>query len=115
IPIEDFLPRHDAVERHETLVHAPPDRTWAAVRALDMAKSPIVRVLFTLRGLPGREATLASMESFGFTILRDGPDEILLGLIGRFWRPAGDIERVPPADWSAYAEPVRAKAVLQVT
>jgi hypothetical protein len=113
MPLDDFIPEYDVVERHETMVHATPAQAWAAVEGLDFCASPIVKLLFTLRGMPARGMTLAGFESFGFVRLAETPgDEILLGLVGQFWKPAGAIVRVDADRFRDYAEPGQAKAVM---
>ena len=41
--IDQFLPRFDAVESHMTIVRAPADRVWAAIRTADFGSNGIVR------------------------------------------------------------------------
>jgi hypothetical protein len=115
--IDDFMPRWEVTERHSTLVRAPMERVWTAVRTLDLGRSPVVRALFALRSIPGlfagkapRDRRLgATMEDLlrgGFVLLAERPgDEIVLGLAGRFWRPTGDLERVRPDEFRDFAHP----------
>jgi hypothetical protein len=81
----------------------------------DLAGSRIVRLLLALRGIPAaisrgvsdvnglkqpRDApvTLATFEQLGFRILDSRPpEELVIGLEGRFWRPSGGM-CTPPAD-----------------
>ncbi len=80
--------------------------------AADLAASPWSRLLLALRGY-GRRASRAKaetlpvrLERFGFTPLRETPGrELVFGLAGRFWRPDGDLRRIPdePA-FQAFAE-----------
>lgn len=125
--IDDFMPRYDAVERHATLVNAAPERVWEAVRTLDLARSPAVRVLFALRSIPGLFAgkterprklgvTLADLLAGGFVLLGERPgDELLLGLAGRFWRPTGGIVRLSPDEYRAGGPPGLALAAWNFT
>jgi hypothetical protein len=48
----------------------------------------------------------------GFFVLADRPDELVLGVVGRFWTPDGGIERVAADDFVAFGEPGFAKAVF---
>jgi len=50
--IDQFLPQYDAVESHTTIVRAPADRVWAAIRTADFGSNGIVRALFALRAAP---------------------------------------------------------------
>lgn len=125
--LDAALPRWDAVERHETLVRADPARVWEAGRALDLSRSPLVRVLFALRSLPAlftasarREKALgATMEGLlrsGFVLLGERPEEeMLLGLVGRFWTPSGGIVRVSAEEFHAFRSPGYARAAWNFT
>ena len=111
--IDQYLPRWDVRERHRTRVAAPPESVYAALAQADLADSPLVRLLLGARALPGalwrgpaglralsREArapiTLGAFESRGFTRLAERPpDELVIGLEGRFWRPDGALCTLP--------------------
>ena len=49
--IDAFLPDPEVRERHQTVVAAPADITWAAVRDLDFRDSALVRGIFRGREL----------------------------------------------------------------
>lgn len=108
--IDAWMGTFDVSEYHERRVDAPPDRVYAAVRSVDLTASAAVRMLFTVRGLvrPGRSRayTLDGFLSAGFTLLEEVPGrEIVLGLTGRFWRPAGGLVRLTPEGFAAFSEP----------
>ena len=112
--IDRFVPRFDAVERHRISIAAPPDRVWAALHAIDLGRSRAVRWLFAVRGL-GRGGTrsfrLADAERLGFVLLGEQPnEEVVLGLIGRFWTLRGGVVRVEPAEFTTFERPGSAKA-----
>ncbi|HEX8363039.1 MAG TPA: hypothetical protein VF613_23145 [Longimicrobium sp.] len=124
--IDRFLPEPEVVSRHETEVNAPGERVWAAARTLDLASSSVVKALFALRSLPGllsratRERRLGvDMDGLlrtGFVLLDEAPgDEVVLGLVGRFWTPAGGIVRVAPEDFTAFQRPGYAVAAWNFT
>jgi hypothetical protein len=49
--------------------------------------------------------------AMGFVMLAEQPpEEFVLGVVGRFWRPASGIVRVSAADFADYAEPGHARA-----
>jgi hypothetical protein len=125
--IDRFLPDPEVRSRHETVVNAPAERTWAAVRTLDLARSPVVKALFGLRSLPGllsrstpaRRSLGLDMEGLlrtGFVLLDEAPgDEVVLGLVGRFWTPSGGIVRVPPEEFTEFQQPGLAVAAWNFT
>lgn len=127
--IDEFLPRFDAVESHMTIVCAPAERVWAAIRTADFGANGIVRALFALRGVPAflsapRESlsrarrmtphaplTLDAALSHGFVVLAETPGrELVLGAAGRFWGATGTLCRIDPAGFSTFAAPGAAQA-----
>jgi hypothetical protein len=117
--IDRYLPRYDAVEKHRILVRAPAPRCYQAILDLDLARSRPVRILFALRGLPllarrrpwRRTATMKDLLEAGFVVLgEEAGTEIVLGLVGRFWRPTGGIRRTDPVDFATFEDPGWAKA-----
>ena len=105
--IDQFLPTFDVSERHRVRVHASAPATYAAVKSADLAGSALSRVLLFLRAVPGallhgrrglralaarrhEPVTLGTFELAGFRILAErSPEEIVIGLEGRFWTPSG--------------------------
>ena len=120
--IDEFLPDHDVVERHQIGIRAPVERVYDAVRALDLSRSRTIRWLFLLRELPalprssGRGntrlgLTLDGLLGSGFVLLGETPrQEFLLGLVGRFWTPSGDIQRLDASGFRTFDRPGYAKA-----
>lgn len=126
--IDDHLPHADFAERHALRVNAPPERAYAAVRQLDMSGSLLVRTLFALRSLPGLftrkpgrgeralGTTTESLLRNGFVLLGERPpNEVVLGLVGRFWTPTGGIERIDPAEFTVFNRPGMAVAAWNFT
>lgn len=109
--IDQWLPGYDFRESHEIRVRAPAATALRAVRELDLARSPVVRLLFRLRGMPGSTLTVRGMEEKGFVVLDEAPDrEFVLGLIGRFWTPGGDLQSFAPDEFTRHDTPGYARA-----
>lgn len=120
--IDEFLPCYEFVEHHHVDIAAPPDQVYAKLRSVDLARSPIVRALFSLRGLPalltrdrGRAPrpalTIDSLLQAGFVLLGEAPPhELVLGTVGRFWTPAGSPRPVAAEDFTGFHEAGYAKA-----
>jgi hypothetical protein len=107
--IDRYLPTYDVSERHHTLVAAPPAAAYAALRRVDLASTPLVRMLLGLRALPSaithgmtgvralwdrgpEPVTIATLETYGFRVLVEAPpSELVLGLEGQFWRLTGNV------------------------
>lgn len=115
--IDEFLPSPEVVSRHSIRVAAPPERVLAAVRTADFGEPWVVRLLMGLRMVPvavahpretwrrfGRSSRPRAAEhSLGprFTVLADRPDELVLGLQGRFWTATGGLVPVDAATFAA--------------
>lgn len=111
--IDEFLPHFDVTERHALDVSAPVERVFDALLGFDMSRSAIIRVLFRLRGLPShpRALTLDGLLRQGFILLGERPpSELLLGLVGQFWRPTGGIARLDANKFQSFELPGYAKA-----
>lgn len=126
--IDDHLPHAEFAERHALRMHAPPQRAYAAARRLDLSGSLLVRALFGLRSLPalftgkggrpekGLGTTMDTLLRNGFVLLDErAPHEFVLGLAGRFWTPAGGIERLHPAEYAVFDRPGMAVAAWNFT
>jgi hypothetical protein len=121
--IDEFMPIYDVSEYHETTVRAPIGRVYDAVWTADLSRSLIVRLLLRLRALPrslsprdqqrNPNLNLDAVMKSGFVLLGEHrPNEIALGLIGRFWTPAGGRCRMNDAEaFRDFDQPGYAKAV----
>ena len=116
------MPAFDANEYHETMVRAPIDRVYASLRTADLGDSPIIKLLLRLRALPARLTTergrgnqklnLDAILKAGFVLLGESPpNEIALGVIGRFWTLSGNRCRVIADEFAAFDRSGYAKAV----
>jgi hypothetical protein len=126
VPLDDFLPEYDVNEIHSARVAASPAETLAAARALTPREVPLTGVLMALRRLPatvlGRSGESArrapdapildQMTRGGFTLLAEHPDELVLGVVGRFWTLNGGIRRIDRDEFVTFDEPGFAKAVV---
>ena len=110
--IDEYLPIYDVRERHRIAVHAPVERVYAAVRALDISEARLTRTLFRLRGLPcPPRFTLDDFLKMRFILLGECPDEeLLLGLVGKFWTPAGELRLLTRGEFKNFNERGYAKA-----
>ena len=119
--IDRFLPEYDEIEHHEAPVDARPDRTYRAVKEIDLARSPVVLALLFARGIPHlftgavkpkRRLTLDDVVESGFVVLAEEPGrELVLGIVGKFWRPSSGVRRVEANEFTTFDEPGFSKAV----
>jgi hypothetical protein len=102
--IESFIPNPDTVETHKIEIAASQEAVYQALWTTDLGGSPIIKSLMALRSLPGidsnpkrlrhltRQITLQTIIEGGFGQLAEEPGrEVVLGVVGQFWRPAGNI------------------------
>ena len=121
--IDEFMPIYDVSEYHETKVRAPIGKVYDALRTADLGASFIVRLLLELRALPDlfsrqhrkrdSRVDIEILLKNGFVLLGENPpNEIALGLVGRFWAAAGRTCRLSDADeFREFDESGYAKAV----
>jgi len=119
--LDDFMPQWHFSEYHQTMIAAPPEAVYEAVRHLDTGCSPVVGLLLRLRELPwrlkqrdfkspGLGCTLDDMIKMGFIELADQPPrEYVFGLAGRFWTLDYEILGLTPEGFSGLARPGYAK------
>ena len=100
--IDSFAPNPDAVETHSIAINASPEIVYRALWTADLGDSLIIKLLLGLRSLPevilrggrlprDRKVTLHTIIDSGFGILANEPEEVVLGVTGKFWRPTGNL------------------------
>ena len=114
--LDEFLPEFHFNEVHSALVAASPERTLAAAREVTASEMPVVRALMAVRRL-GRNAShrgpvVDGMLHNGFVVLADRPDELVLGVAGRFWALDSGITRIAAEEFERFDAPDHAKAVM---
>jgi hypothetical protein len=119
--LDDFLPRYDVNEVHSVATSASPAAVMDAVRALTPGEVPVFVALMAVRSLPAllrrrrlplRGPLLEGFRKSGFVTLREAPDELVLGGVGRFWQPSGGLRRIDAAEFGEFAEPGFAKTAF---
>jgi hypothetical protein len=118
--LDDVLPLPRLLELDHVDLAASPDTVWQAIRHQNLASSPWIRALFELRTLPnelrGEKVETASIriddfvstpEHPGFRVLIDRPPhEVVIGAIGKVWRPDIPFVHVPDAEaYRSFSEP----------
>jgi hypothetical protein len=120
--LDGFMPDYEIDERHAVEVAAPAAVTFAAARAMDVNRAPLVRAIFALRSLPAQflgrrvhrvprplvDETLA----LGWRMLADVPERALvMGAYTQPWTADVEFHGLPPARFAAFADPGYAKIV----
>ena len=122
--IDRYLPVFDVSDYREARVRGEPDRAYAALRALDINRSGIVRMLFAIRALPARllgeppapvppaKSLLDQTLEIGWRILEERPGrEIVVGAVTRPWEAVVHFRGLDPQDFIDFEEPGFTKIV----
>lgn len=110
--IDDYMPAFDVSEHHHVQVRATRAEVYAQVRKFDMSDAKLTRLLVRLRGLPAPQRfAFDDLLKMRFCLLAERRgEEIVLGLVGRFWQPCGEICRMDEKTFRNFAESGYAKA-----
>jgi hypothetical protein len=132
---EELLPVYDVDDGVALVVEAPIGPTWEALLDADLIevgkRKPMVATLGALRALPEivgqvlhgerpERPERMTLRTLGEIPLGEGGwrqlglrerDEIALGLIGKFWRPAIEFAPFEAEEFASFAEPGFAKTI----
>jgi hypothetical protein len=137
---DDFLPVYDVSDEVAVVVESEREVAWQALLDVDLLKlgreAPLVGMLGALRMLPEvvghllhgerpakppesmrlRDLPSIPMYEGGWILLGERPDEIALGLVGKFWRPVIEFARIDTAtEFREFDEPGFAKTVYDLS
>ena len=119
--LDEFLAQYDFNEVHSITCSAPPAAVMNAARELTPRELPLLVALMAIRSLPAlargrrlpvRGTILDAFRRGGFVLLKDAPDGLVLGAVGRFWQASGGITRIEPERFRDFAEPGWTKAAF---
>lgn len=114
--LDRFLPEYEVRERHEIRVSAPAAATFAAARALELNRSPVIRAIFRARELlmgasatpssPAPRPFLDEVVELGWRILAEEPGrEIVLGAVTQPWQADVVFRGMPVEAFRVFDEP----------
>ncbi|NUM79382.1 hypothetical protein HUU42_01150 [bacterium] len=111
--IDQMLSGYQFTEFHSIRIRASADAVYRSLHEFDSSQLVIGRVLMFIRsfGWAKSNAIAKGFTGIGFIPLADTPEEIVLGLVGQFWKPTGNISKIDPADFHSFDKPGYAKAV----
>jgi len=106
---EKYLPAFHFRSRHAIVIQASPGKIFTSLEEVDFRSSWIIRFLFFLRGIPAMG--LQDLSKLDFVRLETIPDqEVIVGLIGRFWKLNGDLQHFEAKDFRGFNRPGFARA-----
>jgi hypothetical protein len=108
---DKYLPDYHFREIHRVKIKAPAERIRATVTTLDFRRSPLIRFLFAIRGMPARMMNLEGLQKGRFTQLELNDSEMIIGLIGQFWKPSGNLQAFETQDFKDFARAGFLKAI----
>ncbi len=110
--IDDALPTYDVCEQYEVRVQAERERVYAEIRKLDLSSAKLSMLLMRLRGMSAPSSfTLDDFLKMRFILLGETRNnEVLLGLVGRFWTLEGGLCRLDADEYRNFVKPGFAKA-----
>jgi hypothetical protein len=119
--LDTWLPEYDVSKRHSIEIAAPRERVYEELLRYDLGRSLVTGILMTLRGYGalrdraregGEPSSLVErLERFAFTLLEERPgEELVFGLVGRFWRRDGGLLRLTRDEFGSFRDPGFAKA-----
>jgi hypothetical protein len=119
--IQQLMPHWRLRQVDHVAVASDPEQAHQVVRGIDLYQVPIARWLFALRLMPGRIAACVRGEraplaptayieqvtapGSGFHLLAEGPRELVVGSVGRFWQSSIDFADITPPTFAAFSEP----------
>jgi hypothetical protein len=133
---DEFLPVYDVSDEVATVVASDVRTTWDALMDADLIEvgrqRPLVAALGAVRILPDlvwqrlhgehppaaperltlRDTTKLPMSGGGWVLLGErAPEEIALGLVGKFWRPMIEFAQVEANEFKEWSQPGFAKTI----
>lgn len=119
--LDQFMPKYEVREIHETEVAASAEVTYGVAHEIDLHRSTIVRAIFTGRELlMGAEHVkhdhppgfLAEILALGWRVLVEEPGhELVMGAVTQPWQPNVVFRGLAPEEFADFSEPGYAKIV----
>jgi hypothetical protein len=126
--LDRWLPEYRHNEVHEAVITAPLDAVRRAVREVTGEEIGLARLLFAIRAVPALllrrpvpersydRRILDAITAAGFLVLSDAPDEVIVGVIGKFWLPAAStVPLASPEDFRAFGTEGYARGIMDFT
>jgi hypothetical protein len=109
---DKYLGNYHFSETHSIKIKTSPEQIFAKICEMNFTGSFVTRLLFALRGFPKKTTTgIERLQDVGFVILEVVPNhEVILGLIGQFWKLSGNIQKVTRSGFLVFENPDFAKA-----
>ena len=111
--IDKYLPGYDFNEVHSIKVNGPANGIYDKMLSCDMSQSFLIKLLFTLRGMPGHLYSIDHLTSVGFIKLDEQPGkEIVYGIVTTSPTFNSCESNLTPASFSQNTNPAIIKGVI---
>jgi hypothetical protein len=107
---DKFLPVFQFQEKHRIVIATPKELIYPLIENFDFRDSWLIKLLFTLRGLTDDMTVKKGLLRNKFIELERNDDEVILGLVGQFWKPDGNLKDIAAADFTGFTKPGFLKA-----
>ncbi|HEY5824893.1 MAG TPA: hypothetical protein VIT44_11030 [Cyclobacteriaceae bacterium] len=108
---DKYLPDFHFSEKHSILIKKDSSEIWSTTDHMDFSGSWIIRTLFALRGMPARMTNRKGLQKGRFIRLEQKEnEEIIIGLIGQFWKANGNLKQFDPTEFINWNQPDFLKA-----
>jgi hypothetical protein len=114
--IDKYLSDFHFSEKHSLSILSDNATISLVLESIDFQDSKIIRFLFWLRGMPSKMLSIQGLTKSSFTELeRIQNEEIVIGLIGQFWKSNGNLQKFEPLEFITFDKPNFLKAVWNFT
>jgi hypothetical protein len=108
---DKYMPAYHFNEVHSIRINSAAATVRSLIDKLDFSRSRMIRFLFALRGMPASMMNLKGLERGRFMRLESTQSEMVIGLIGQFWKPSGNMLAFKPEEFISLNPPGYLKAV----
>lgn len=108
---DKYLSLYQFSEKHSIVIRKPAYQVWPLVTKIDFRGLTLIRILFALRGMSARMMNLEGLQRSRFVLLEQVENkELIIGLIGQFWRPSGNLQKFTANEFLTFPSVGFAKA-----
>jgi hypothetical protein len=107
---DKFLPEYHFSEKHQIRINRPPEKIFLLINEMDFSGSWIIRTLYRLRGMSTGMTLKKGLLKHFMELEKRQDQELLIGLIGQFWKFKGNLKTVASGEFRDFHQPGFLKA-----
>jgi hypothetical protein len=101
---DKFLPEYQFSEKHAIRIARPPEKIFPLITEMDFSGSWIIRTLYKLRGMTSGMTLKKELLKHFMELEQCKDQELVIGLIGQFWKLNGSLKKVAPEEFTSFHE-----------